>query len=45
MSMSVTGTDGVIEYNIDQTDGIKMLLNEFDMAEGHVNSSFMPTSD
>jgi hypothetical protein len=43
MNVSVTEIDGVTEYSIDQTEGIKMLLNEFDMAEGPVNSSPMPT--
>ena len=36
---------GVTEYNIDQTDGMQKLLNEFGMAEGTVNSSPMPNTD
>ena len=43
--MSVIETDGVTEYSIDQTEGMKLLLNEFDLAEGPVNSSPMPNSD
>jgi hypothetical protein len=45
MNMSVTVTDGVTEYSIDQTDGMQKLLNEFGMAEGTVNSSPMPNTD
>ena len=45
MNMSVTITDGVKEYSIDQTEGMQKLLDEFGMSEGSVNSSPMPNSD
>ena len=45
MNMSVTVTDGVTEYSIDQAEGIQQLLDEFGMADGPVNSSPMPNSD